>query len=262
MRSSSTTSRPPGVRRALLAAAAWAAFAHSAVAQTAPSAAQGYLLYQFGVPGKPACAVCHGPDPDTSSNPLWKAKGNPDYLLTAWSMVPMKQYDFASVIDENGRAAIAQYLLYPAAGTQAYSQLSLQTVAFGDVAVGQPQHRSVVLTNIGATSLTGIVLQANPSAVGVTASDDCPAGGLAAGASCTVTVTFDPRAAGVAGAVYVVHATQDASTTSQFIVTGNGTDGGATNPQPVGGGGAVSSADLAGLGLTLVALALLRRRPA
>lgn len=264
MRDRSAIRRCRGIRPAALVAAAAMAWAQTAQAQTGSLAAQGYEIYQHGVPGKPACASCHGPDPETSIHPLGKARGNPAYLPTAWSMPPMKQYDFAASIDEAGRNAIAQYLLYPAAGNQPYSQFSLQSIAFGDVAIGHAQRKVLTLTNIGAQPLVGIALQASPSAVGVTASDDCPSGGLPPGASCTVTVTFDPRAVGAASAVYLLRANQDASTSSQFVVAGNGVDAAAPAPDAsasAGGGGSMSLAALGGLVLAALARLTARRRP-
>jgi hypothetical protein len=253
-------------RAAALFAVASALGAGTAVAQTA---ADGYSIYQNGtykgvaLPAPaPACATCHGPDPRHSLQPgLLNAAGNPAFLPTAWTMSPMDQFDYAAKIDANGRAGIATYLLYPEAGTLPYSLFAAQQLDFGTVVVGQSATQTMTLTNVGAQALTGVVVQANPSATGVTQTNDCPAT-MAPQASCTVTVRFAPLAAGTANAAYVVSAGNDANPGSEFFVYATGATS-APAPAPGGGGGAVDAAALALLGLAAAArLARGRARPA
>ena len=230
----------------------------SAFAQTA---ADGYSIYQNAIYkgqnlGVPACASCHGPDPHNSVIPqILMAAGNPAFLLTAWAMAPMNQFNYATLIDANGREGIATYLLYPAAGTQAFSLFAAQSLDFGTVVIGQSMMKTMTLTNIGAQALSNVVIQANPSATGVTETNNCPAT-LAMQASCTVTVQFSPLSAGTANAAYVVSAGNDANTSNEFFVFAAG----ATSTPPMqssGGGGAFGWISLAGV---LVATRLRRRR--
>jgi len=231
----------------------------SALAQTA---ADGYSIYQNAIYkgqnlGVPACATCHGPDPHNSVIPqILMAAGNPAFLLTAWALAPMSQFNYATLIDANGREGIATYLLYPDAGTKAFSLFAAQSLDFGTLVIGQSMTKTMTLTNIGAQALTSVVIQANPSATGVTATDNCP-GTLAIQASCTVSVRFSPLAAGTANAAYVVSASNDANTSGEFFVFATGATSTPPPMQSSGGGGAFGWISLAGL---LVALWFSRRR--
>jgi len=224
------------VRAALFACAALGTTA--AFAQTA---ADGYSIYQNATfkgqsIGAPACVTCHGPDPRNSVIPqILMAAGNPDFLPVAWAMVPMSQFNYAAKINTDGRAGIATYLLYPDAGTLPYSLFAAQSLDFGTVVIGRTMSKTMTLTNIGAQALTGVVVQASPSATGVTETNDCPSA-LAVQASCTVTVTFAPLAAGSANAAYVLSASNDANSGNEFFVFASGAAS-APPPAPSGGGG-------------------------
>jgi hypothetical protein len=184
------------------------------------------------------------------------AAGNPAFLLTAWALAPMSQFNYATLIDANGREGIATYLLYPDAGTKAFSLFAAQSLDFGTLVIGQSMTKTMTLTNIGAQALTNVVIQANPSATGVTETDNCP-GTLAIQASCTVSVRFSPLAAGTANAAYVVSASNDANTSGEFFVFATGATSTPPPMQSSGGGGAFGWISLAGL---LVALWFSRRR--
>jgi hypothetical protein len=222
----------------------------------AQTAADGYSIYQNGtykgvaLPAPaPACATCHGPDPRHSLQPgLLNAAGNPSFLLTAWALAPMDQFNFAAKIDANGRQGIATYLLYPEAGTQPYSIFAAQELDFGSVVIGQSITKTMGLTNVGAQDLTSVAIQANPSATGVTQTNDCPAT-LPSQATCTVSVRFAPLAAGTANAAFVVSASNDANTSSEFFVFATGADSAPSPSSGGGGGGATSAATLALLAL-------------
>jgi len=222
----------------------------------AQTAAEGYAIYQNGTGGQPACAGCHGADPLHSTNPtILNAAGNPAFLLTAWMMAPMNQYNYPNVIDANGRTAIATYLLYPSAGTQPFSLFSSGSLNFGSLNVGQSAQQINTLTNIGALAITGLAIQANPSAAGVTQSNTCPAT-LAPNASCTVAITFAPMANGTANAGFVASASNDANASDTFFVyasAGTPMTGGSSSG---GGGGSISSLAL----LALLLLASLHTR--
>ena len=230
--------------------AAATSFVAPAFAQTA---ADGYSIYQNGTYkgnpiGAPACQTCHGPDPLHSLQPgLLNAAGNPAFLVdVAWQMPPMDQFDYPAKIDTNGQTGIATYLLYPPAGTQPFSLFAAQSLDFGDVVVGQtPPPKQMMLTNIGPQPLTAVTIQPSPSAIGVTETNDCPTT-LASQASCTITVTFAPLAAGKANAAYVVSSSNDGNPGNEFFVFANGVTGAPPPPPPPpppaassGGGGAL-----------------------
>ena len=230
----------------------------------AQTAADGYSIYQNATfrgqsIGAPACATCHGPDPRNSVIPqILMAAGNPGFLPTAWAMVPMSQFNYAAKIDTNGREGIATYLLYPDAGTLPFSLFATQSLDFGTVVIGQSMNKTMALTNIGAQALTGVTVQASPSATGVTQTNDCPST-LAVQASCTVSVTFAPLAAGTANAAYVLSASNDANSGDEFFVFASGATS-APPPAPApagsGGGGALGGFYLA---LLLLLQPLVRR---
>jgi len=232
----------------------------------AQTAADGYSIYQNATfkgqsIGAPACATCHGPDPRNSVIPqILMAAGNPGFLPTAWAMVPMSQFNYAAKIDTNGREGIATYLLYPDAGTLPFSLFATQSLDFGTLVIGQTMMKTMTLTNIGAQALTGVVLQASPSATGVSETNDCPST-LAAQASCTVTVTFAPLAAGTANAAYVLSANNDADTGNEFFVFAAGAASAPPPPAASGGGGGALDGWSLGL-LFLLQPILSRRRPA
>jgi len=203
----------------------------------AQTAADGYSIYQNatykGQPlptPAPPCATCHGPDPRNSFIPqILIAAGNPDVLPAAFAMPPMSQFNYVFKIDANGRQGIATYLLYPDAGTKPFSLFAAQSLDFGTVTIGQSASKTMMLTNIGAQDLVGVVIQASPSATGVTQTNDClPT--LAPQAACTVTVTFAPLAACTANAGYVVSANNDANTNHEFFVFATGATSAAPPP--------------------------------
>jgi hypothetical protein len=212
-------------RAARVIAPLFFAAAGSTPAAFAQTAADGYSIYQNGIykgqplpAPAPPCATCHGPDPRNSFIPqILIAAGNPDVLPAAWMLSPMTQFNYTGKIDANGRQGIATYLLYPDAGTKPFSLFAAQSLDFGSVTIGQSVAKTMMLTNIGAQDLAGVVIQASPSATGVTQTNDCPAT-LASQAACTVTVTFAPLAEGTANAGYVVSANNDANTDNQFFV--------------------------------------------
>lgn len=234
----------------LLVVAGWAG--RSAVAQT--PAQQGAAIYQNGIPAgtgvtaRPACAICHGTDPHRANNGATLAAGNPALLLNAFNSPTMSTYDYGAVIDATGRTAIATYLLYPEAATQPYSALSTGTLDFGTLNVGASATKAVTVTNVGPAALTGAVVQANPSAVGVTQTNDCGAT-LAPLAACTITVTFAPTAAGTFNGGFVYNAANDADPNAgrTFFVYASAASASAPAPAPAasGGGGAMGAVELA-----------------
>jgi hypothetical protein len=173
----------------------------------------------------------------------------------------MINLNYGAVIDATGRAAIATYLLYPDAATQPYSALSAGSLNFGTLNVGASATQAVTVTNVGPTALTGAVVQANPSAVGVTQTNDCGAT-LASLASCTITVTFAPTAAGTANGGFIYTATNDAdpATGRTFYVYASAASAApAPAPAPAssgGGGGAMGAVELALAALAALAGAL------
>jgi len=109
-----------------------------------------------------------------------------------------------------------------ASGTGAVSLTMPPTVAFGNQAVGTTSAASVVtVTNAGATTVNvSAVSSSNPTEFPVTT--NCAA--VAAGAGCTISITFKPGDTGTRQATITV--TSDGIGSPQtFAVNGNGTGG-------------------------------------
>jgi len=96
--------------------------------------------------------------------------------------------------------------------------LAPTTLAFGNVTVGSSVARPISLTNTGNAAMTITSIAANGS--GYTASHNCPAS-LATAASCTVTLTLTPSAAGAASGQLLVTSNAPGSPHS-VAVTGAG----------------------------------------
>ena len=136
---------------------------------------------------------------------------------------------FASVSISDNAAGTPQTVDLTGTGTQPAAVLSSASLSFGNVNVGvtatQP---SITLTNTGNQSLTISSVKINPSVgtpgdFALSGSNTCETvGSLAAGANCTISVTFKPAAQGlVTGQVDI---TDDAPGSLQTIaLSGTGT---------------------------------------
>jgi formylglycine-generating enzyme len=85
-------------------------------------------------------------------------------------------------------------------GEQAGCNVTPSALPFGDVAVGSSAEHSFTIQNSGQGTLSGTVAAPSPSGAGFRIVSGVGAYQLAAGASRTVTVAFEPTAAGVATA--------------------------------------------------------------
>ena len=76
-------------------------------------------------------------------------------------------------------------------GVQPAVQLSTTSLQFGGVLSGQTSMLPVTLTNSGTGTLTILNITPGPTSLGAfVSSNNCPAGGLGVGLSCTINVTF------------------------------------------------------------------------
>jgi hypothetical protein len=119
-------------------------------------------------------------------------------------------------------------------GTQSQLILTPSALAFGSIAVGAPANLSLSLTNSGTAALTNLYLSASGDyAVTI----PCPQTTLAAGASCTIQVTFTPTAGGLrSGTLTVV--SSDPGSPLAVPLTGTGFVGGSFSLTVNGGSAA------------------------
>ena len=103
-------------------------------------------------------------------------------------------------------------------GSQSHLQISPAGLSFGSMAIGAPATLSLTLLNNGTAPITTISLAATGD-YAVTA--PCAVTTLTAGASCSVTLTFTPTAAGTRTATLIVTSSDAASPTS-VPLTGSG----------------------------------------
>ncbi|HUO04312.1 MAG TPA: choice-of-anchor D domain-containing protein [Candidatus Binataceae bacterium] len=123
------------------------------------------------------------------------------------------------------QAPLAIAILFAITASAAYAtttaSISATALNFGSsVQIGTSVNKSVTLTNNGLTSLTvsGATLS-DPTQFGIF-NNTCPAGGLAAGQTCTITVVFTPRNPGAQNATLTI---SDNGDTSPQIVNLTGT---------------------------------------
>jgi hypothetical protein len=103
-------------------------------------------------------------------------------------------------------------------GLQPRLLVSSNNLAFGDVIVGTPASLSLTLTNSGSIPITNVALTASSDYAVTT---PCPATTLAAGATCTVQVTFTPSAVGSRPGTLAITSSDPGSPVT-IPLTGNG----------------------------------------
>ncbi len=125
--------------------------------------------------------------------------------------------------EQDTKAAIGRVIVgSPSAGSVTVSPSS---VAFGNQAVGTSGSATIVTLNNGTTAMVNVssvaLSGANPGDFGVS-SDSCSGANVAAGSSCTASVTFHPTAAGARSATLTF---TDAAGTQTVSLSGTGTTG-------------------------------------
>ena len=214
-----------GLQRSLytiLAAVAFVPAVHAA------DALNGKNLYLNGpTGGGTSCASCHGPSPATNVNGILAAANNPSVITSAFSAnkggmgtLFNGKFTTAEIAD------LAAFIGNPTVTAAPAAAVNPASLSFAATTIGQSASAlATTLSNTGNAALNVGTL----SLSGAAASDYTISGGtcangtsLAAGANCTVQVTFKPSAAGARGASLVIaHNATGGSSTVALSGTGN-----------------------------------------
>ena len=229
----------PSLVRGLAPWAMAGLLATAAVGAQAQSVSNGQVLYnQVFASGTSSCSAssCHGSDPTRGLNNVRRTVSAP-FTKAAVSSISEMRF-LASYLSDSDYNDLAAYVANATGGTPTYITvatapavtLSGSALAFGTVTVGQTSTaRTVTLSNSGSAALTINGIAA--SGTGFAATHNCPAS-LAAGSSCTVSVTFTPTSA--------------ASVTGRVAITSNASG----SPHGIGLSGTGTAAPVASLGWT------------
>lgn len=194
----------------------------------AADALNGKNLYLNGpVGGGVACASCHGPTPADNVNGILAAANKPEVISAAFAanlggmgtlfngrLTPAEIADLAAFIGNPNVTAAPAASVSPAA------------LSFAATTIGQPAGQlATTLSNTGNAALTIGTLSLSGAAAGdyAISGGSCANGAtLAAGASCTVQLAFQPSAAGARNASLVItHNATGGSSTVALSGTGN-----------------------------------------
>jgi cytochrome c553 len=211
--------------------------ATAALGVHAQSVSTGQTLYtKVFVSGTSSCAAsaCHGTNPASNINNVRLGYAA---ALTKSAVSGRREMQFLqSQLSDSDYNDLAAYIASKTGDTPSYISvaatpavtLSGSTLAFGSVTVGQTSTaRSVTLSNSGSAALTINGIAA--SGTGFAATNNCPTS-LAAGSSCTISVTFTPTSA--------------ASVTGSVAITSNASG----SPHGIGLSGTGTAAPVANLG--------------
>jgi len=191
----------------------------------AADALNGKNLYLNGGigPGLQSCASCHGATPTTMGI---QQGADPTFLTTVFQSIdPMKSI-YGAVITPSQIADLSAFIANPNVTAAPAASLSPASLTFSGTTVGQTSGAlGATLSNTGSAAL-----QISTIAVaGTNASDFSLVGGscangasVAAGASCTLAVSFTPGAVGArTGAVNIAHNAAGGSSTLSLAGMGN-----------------------------------------
>jgi hypothetical protein len=126
-------------------------------------------------------------------------------------------------------------------GIQSHLQITPSSLAFGPLAVGSSSNLSLTLNNTGSAPITAISLTISGDYAITT---PCGVTSLAAGASCSVTVTFTPSTTGADNSSLTVTSSDPTSPVS-VPLTGSGISSG-TFTLTVGGGSSAAASVASG----------------
>ena len=192
----------------------------------AQSVSNGRALYTTPqVSGQRSCsnAGCHASDPTTNQNRIRNGANNPTAIENAINGGVSSMAFLRGQLNSSQLADLAAYIANPAAtNTAPVASLSTTNLGFGSVNVGSTSsEQTISLTNTGAATL-------QLSAISLTSSEFARIGGtcapttaLAVSASCTLSLTFTPAAAGVRSATLSI-SHNAAATTSSVSLAGSG----------------------------------------
>jgi len=111
-------------------------------------------------------------------------------------------------------------------GVQSYLKISPASLGFGAIAVGASATQSFTLANTGTIAITKVGTSITSGAGDYAITGPCAVATLAAGASCSVTVTFTPSVIGSRPGTLTV-TSSDISSPAAVPLTGTGAAGGA-----------------------------------
>lgn len=178
-------------------------------AAQAADALNGKSLYLNGpVSGGASCAGCHGASPANNVNGILAAADNPSVISAAFArnaggMGTLFNGKFSST----EIADLAAFIGNPGVSAAPVASLTPASLPFGGVTLGQSSGAlSATLANSGTAALTiGTLSITGAAAPDFSRAGTCANGGsVAAGASCTINVTFTPTAAGARAATLAV----------------------------------------------------------
>jgi hypothetical protein len=137
-------------------------------------------------------------------------------------------------------------VLLTGVGVQSYLKISPASLGFGSIAVGASATQSFTLANTGTIAITKVGTSISAGAGDYAITGPCAVAMLAAGGSCSVTVTFTPAAIGSRpGTLTVI--SSDISSPAAVPLTGTGAAGG-TFTLTVNGGSSASVTVASGSG--------------
>ena len=125
-------------------------------------------------------------------------------------------------INSNAYNGAAQQIALSGSGTGPVLALSEASYNFGNVLLGQSGSNTLTLTNSGGSSLSLSSISLTGSGAGFTESNGCGSS-LAAGQSCTVTLSFSPAALGAVSNALTIASNAANGNTQSVTLTGTGT---------------------------------------
>lgn len=125
-------------------------------------------------------------------------------------------------INSNAYTGAAQQIALSGSGTGPVLALSEASYNFGNVLLGQSGSNTLTLTNSGGSSLSLSSISLTGSGAGFTESNGCGSS-LAAGQSCTVTLSFSPAALGAVSNALTIASNAANGNSQSVTLTGTGT---------------------------------------
>ena len=214
-----------GLQRSLYSILAVLAFVPAVHAADALNGKNLYLNGPTG--GGTSCASCHGPSPATNVNGILAAANNPSVITSAFSAnkggmgtLFNGKFTTAEIAD------LAAFIGNPTVTAAPAAAVNPASLSFAATTIGQSASPlATTLSNTGNAALNVGTLSLSGAAAGdyAISGGTCANGtSLAAGANCTVQVTFKPTASGARGASLVIaHNATGGSSTVALSGTGN-----------------------------------------
>lgn len=170
-----------------------------------------------------ATSSCHGTDPTRDINNVLKGANNPSAIQSAINDNAGGMGIYRSSLSSIDVADIAAYIGNPTAANAPSAVLSPTSLSFGSVQLGQQSATQTVTVRNGGTAALQMTAIATGSSDFPLAGGTCStATAVAAGASCTVLLKFQPQAAGSrSGTLSITH--NAAGSPSKVALSGTGT---------------------------------------